>query len=390
MFQRVFLHKEMISDQIRMNTYRKAIHAVVKKGDIVADIGTGSGILAFFAIEAGAQKVYAIEQDAIIEEAEKLAKLNGLEKKIVFIKDRSDNVELPERVNLITSELIGFFGLEENLHRFKIDARQRFLKPAGRLVPSWLELYLAPVESQRIWQDNIGPWHGNHFGFDFSPVRNYAVSQRYITDCSKDVTRLAEPSMISHLDFYTLEKMPTKFRGEFTIEKPGEFHGLMGYFRSGLAPKIALSTADTSPSTHWKQTFFPMNAVVAVEAGDEVNCTIKAIARQNTVYWEWRTSIHRKGRKLADFNQCNLDISKEQLTVGRMNFKPVLTQSGDIYRDTLGLCDGRRSVEEISGHIRAAYPDRFPSLKDAVKKVVDIVTPLVNLSSPAQIRREQD
>jgi protein arginine N-methyltransferase 1 len=45
---------------------KKAIHEVVKEGDIVADIGTGSGILAFFAIPARARRVYAVEQGDIV------------------------------------------------------------------------------------------------------------------------------------------------------------------------------------------------------------------------------------------------------------------------------------------------------------------------------------
>ena len=154
MFERIFSQKPMIADKVRMEAYRKAIHKVVNKGDVVADIGTGSGILAFFSIQAGAKKVYAIEQNKIIEEAEELAKFNGLEKKIVFIKERSDRVELPEKVDVIISELIGYFGLEENLLHFKINARERFLKPGGKLVPAWIELYLVPVEAEKIWKEN--------------------------------------------------------------------------------------------------------------------------------------------------------------------------------------------------------------------------------------------
>ena len=128
MFERIFSQQPMIADQVRMEAYRKAIHEVVKKGDVVADIGTGSGILAFFALQAGARKVYAIEQNKIIEEAEELAKLDGMEERIVFIKGRSDRIELPEKVDVITSEILGHFGYEEHVARFKIDARKRFLK----------------------------------------------------------------------------------------------------------------------------------------------------------------------------------------------------------------------------------------------------------------------
>ena len=171
MFERIFSQKPMIVDQVRMDAYRSAIQEVVNEGDVVADIGTGSGILAFFALQAGARKVFAIEQDRVIEEAQQLAKINGLEERIVFIQGRSDRVELPEKVDVITSEILGHFGYEEHVARFKIDARRRFLKPEGRLVPSWLELYLVPVTSEHIWKDLIGSWSEDRYGFDFSPYQ---------------------------------------------------------------------------------------------------------------------------------------------------------------------------------------------------------------------------
>jgi protein arginine N-methyltransferase 1 len=62
MFEKVFQQKSMLADQVRMESYQRAIHEVVKKGDVVADIGTGSGILSFFAVQAGGRKVFAIEQ----------------------------------------------------------------------------------------------------------------------------------------------------------------------------------------------------------------------------------------------------------------------------------------------------------------------------------------
>jgi len=88
----------MLCDKVRMVAYQKAIHEVVKKGDIVADIGTGSGIMAFFALQAGASKVYAIGQSDIILEAEKLAQINKLADKITFIRGLSDQLEIPEKV----------------------------------------------------------------------------------------------------------------------------------------------------------------------------------------------------------------------------------------------------------------------------------------------------
>jgi len=373
MFERVFQHKSMLADQVRMEAYKKAIHEVVKKDDVVADIGTGSGILAFFAVQGGARKVYAIEQSDIIEEAEKLANLNAFDKKIVFIKGRSDKVELPEKVDVITSELIGYFGLEENLHRFKVDARKRFLKPGGRLVPSWLKLYLVPVESEVIWKDNTEFWSGNFHGFDFSPVRSHSISQRYVMDCSGKLNPLAAASTISHLDFYEIDKVPYIFQGQFVINKKGSLHGLLGYFQVGLSPSVIFSTSPEEPLTHWMQTFFPMEDVMTVEEEDEVSCKIIAIPYGGDLFWQWDTSVNRNGVERAKFSQSNLSISKEELVIGQKDFRPILTEEGGIQQRVFNLCDSNRTMTEIAGILREEYPEKYKGIQDAFQAVVGIV-----------------
>src|SRR5437762_2323299 len=85
---------------------RDAIRAAVKPGDVVVDLGSGSGILAFFACEAGARKVYAIEQQHTADAAALLAKHLGLADRIEVIHERSMNVELPERGDVLVTETI--------------------------------------------------------------------------------------------------------------------------------------------------------------------------------------------------------------------------------------------------------------------------------------------
>ena len=48
-------------------------------------------------------------------------------------------------MDVVTSEIPGLFGLEEHAVGFNIDARKRFLKPGGRLIPSWLKKVIGIV-----------------------------------------------------------------------------------------------------------------------------------------------------------------------------------------------------------------------------------------------------
>ncbi|POM74668.1 Histone-arginine methyltransferase [Phytophthora palmivora] len=58
----MLLHQQnMLQDHVRTGTYERAMLSNPSdfRDKVVLDVGTGSGILAFFAIKAGARKVYA-------------------------------------------------------------------------------------------------------------------------------------------------------------------------------------------------------------------------------------------------------------------------------------------------------------------------------------------
>lgn len=82
--------QNMMQDAVRTGTYHKAFITNPSdfKGKVVVDVGTGSGILAYFAVKAGARKVYAIEASDVAEHARKLMVDNGYGDKIEVIKGK--------------------------------------------------------------------------------------------------------------------------------------------------------------------------------------------------------------------------------------------------------------------------------------------------------------
>ena len=129
------LYYAMTHDELRNQAYRSAINAAVA-GKVVLDIGTGADIiLSRFCVEAGAERIYAIElrEDAWRRAGELIQKL-GLEEKITLIHGESTNVQLPEKVDVCVSEILGTIGSSEGVIKILNDAR-RFLKDNGVMIP---------------------------------------------------------------------------------------------------------------------------------------------------------------------------------------------------------------------------------------------------------------
>lgn len=122
----------MMQDYIRTSTYQRVIHSNISDfaGKIVLDVGAGSGILSFFAAEAGAKKVYAVEASNMAEHAQRLIKSNKLEDVITVIAGKIEEIELPQKVDIIISEPMGYMLYNERMLETFLHAK-KWLKEGG-------------------------------------------------------------------------------------------------------------------------------------------------------------------------------------------------------------------------------------------------------------------
>ena len=129
-------HREYLSDGPRLTAFREAIAELVTPDSVVLDLGCGTGILGLLACRAGAKLVYAVDEGGMIEVARSLCEANAFTNQMRFIKGLSIQIVLPERVDLVVADQIGHFGFEAGICEYFRDARARFLKPNGRMIPS--------------------------------------------------------------------------------------------------------------------------------------------------------------------------------------------------------------------------------------------------------------
>lgn len=93
----------MLEDHRRTGAYYRAVRNNARqfKDKVVLDVGTGSGILALFAAQAGARRVYAVEATSMARHARALVEANGAGDVVQVIQGTIETAELPEKVGCL-------------------------------------------------------------------------------------------------------------------------------------------------------------------------------------------------------------------------------------------------------------------------------------------------
>ena len=272
-------HRKLLADGTRTLAFREALRRAVNAGDVVVDVGSGSGVLAFFAIEAGARKVFAIESGHMADAIALLARSDRIE----VLHEHSSKVELPERANVLVTEILGAFGLEEQLLSTVIDARRRLLAPDATIIPRRVALSAVPVELPREHETRVAWWGEARYGLDFSVLRMFASNEVYATHIDAEAY-LAQPAEIIDVDLATIDDPNVTGTASFEIARDGMLHGFGGWFTATLIDDNTLSNAEAH-ATHWKQAFLPLEQPVPVTAGTRVELELHS---HDGRAWRWR------------------------------------------------------------------------------------------------------
>lgn len=156
------IHEEMLKDEVRTMSYKNAIekNKHLFKDKVVLDVGCGTGILSMFAARAGARLVIGVDMSNIIDQAKKIVKANHLDDKVVLLKGKMEEVQLPvDTVDIIISEWMGYFLLYESMLDTVLYARDRYLnKAGGRIFPDKATMHIAAIEDGEYKRSKIDCW----------------------------------------------------------------------------------------------------------------------------------------------------------------------------------------------------------------------------------------
>ena len=210
-------HRQYLADVARLAGFERALKEVVRPGDVVVDLGAGTGVLGLLACRAGAGRVYALESTSLIGVAREIARANHFDERITFLKEYSRWADLPEKADLVVADQIGRFGFEAGVFEYFADARKRFLKPGGLTVPGRIDLITAPVETEEMWS-RIEFWETTPVGFDVRPGLTIARNTGYPVEYEPGQL-LGEPALLASLDPGVVGGAPIQAQASVVIDR---------------------------------------------------------------------------------------------------------------------------------------------------------------------------
>jgi protein arginine N-methyltransferase 1 len=304
-FTDLFEQEKMLADRPRTETYRNAIRKYLGPDDVVLDLGTGNGILSFFAARQNAKKIYAIDHSDFIEMTIKVSEHNNFHN-IEFVKCHSRDFQPGEKIDILIHEQIGDYLFNENLLENLLDLKARILKSNGRIIPGKFELFLEPtrlVESARI------PYIFNNkmYGIDYSVLKDYydtleefkpaTYEQRWLDNETVEYF-LGEISPILSFDLNEIkseEEIPRVLSTSKEVIRSGPFDGFCLFFNVIFDEEISFSTSPLENyTTHWGNCFFRVKRR-NVSEGDEI--AYKFLMENLLDIKTWSVSIEKVRQK---------------------------------------------------------------------------------------------
>jgi len=323
----IYHQKDMLEDHKRTGAYFNSVMQNRRQfeGKVVLDVGTGSGILAIFAAKAGAKKVYAVEATDMAKSARMVVEKNGLSDVVTVIQGMVETVQIPEKVDIIISEWMGYYLLRESMLDSVLLARDRFMKPGGAMYPSHARMFYAPIrtnssqqrraEYQNLlegWQEFEGEML-DYYGVDLSCLGEaYDKEQRdYYIDATawQDVhpsQLVGQPVCFKEFDLNKVQiaDIQNSISAACTlpIGESGPIQGLCAWFdvqfrgseENPADEEVLLSTApDATGATHWGQQTFFMHPEIVASVGDSLRLKLK-IDRKKENHRLMRVTIDHK------------------------------------------------------------------------------------------------
>ncbi len=299
---RIEYHRKLLADQVRNAALFRALQAVIIAGETsVADIGAGTGLLGLMAMQLGAKQVFLYESEAIGGVAEQILRQNKARNCVLMACHSLDMVD-PPRVDIVVTETLGNYPLEEDLLATARDAKRRHLKPGGVLIPRHIDQFVAPVTVARLHHE-LTSWDRVGYGLNFDAARTMGLNNIYVRRLTADDLLDQGTGAVRWDGFDLLQDPAAARKGEarFALTADTTIFGFAIWWTAGLVNGVILSTAPNAPPTHWEQLYLPLLTPIEGKPGQQVTIAIRSRTTRSTGTTLAWVATHNDagGRRLA-------------------------------------------------------------------------------------------
>ncbi|WBB75823.1 class I SAM-dependent methyltransferase [Micromonospora sp. WMMD1128] len=273
MDQRLLLmHQTMLADAPRLHAYDQALEQTVDPGDVVVDVGAGTLALSLLALRHGAGHVYAVEADPrMAEVAARIIEANDLKDRLTLIVGDARTLRLPDRADVLVSEMMGNLGPEEEMAEVLGVVARRVLRPDGRVVPRRLVTRLAAIEFDA---EGWGLWSSDFLGHRLDVVQELVEPQAHLHFFQRPPRLLSEPVPVADSALGRAGSTRPRPSQRLRVVRPGTLHAVMGYFTADMADGVELSNFPSYPGCNWAVWIWPLRHTRVAE-GDELRLDLR-------------------------------------------------------------------------------------------------------------------
>jgi len=233
---------------------------------------------------------------------------NGLSDKITILRGKMEDIELPEKVDIIISEWMGYLLLYESMLDIVIYARDKWLNSGGLILPDRAVINISTIEDGNFKKSKFHFWD-NVYGIDMSCIKGSCFAAPMIELVDKRSLN-SNISRIFEIDLYKCQKEDLEFSSayELTIVRNDTVHAVVAWFDiffDSLENKVNFSTAPYSEDTHWKQTIFYLTNDLFVSKGEVIKGSF-ALKRNTKNYraLDLKMSVHQNSKNgVKSYNQ---------------------------------------------------------------------------------------
>lgn len=269
----------MVNDTARNDAFDAALRAAVRPGMTVLDIGTGTGLLAMMAARAGAGRVVACEiEGAIAAKAQEIVARNNLADRITVLAKSSTAVdvgaEMPERADLLVTEILASDLLSEKVLQTVLDAKARLLKPDARILPGIVGLrgmLVGGTMAERM------TFVGSVSGFDLSPFNAFTPQRRFVPGSGYGWERMSEDADLLTFDLQNARAFLSERRLlALRATQAGRCCGVLQWIRMEVTAGIAFENHPLGENavSGWQPILHSFPQPIEVKEGDEVRLIV--------------------------------------------------------------------------------------------------------------------